>query len=325
MAMTEPQPSVEAEASASKTIFAPLQRAIPNAVATVDRFFQATPGRARVQRLLEALFRHLNLGTPSAMAFDLFLALIPLLGLAGWAASQVLTSQPRALIESSRLLDLTPTRLHGFILRNVDAFSAREVAPALVFGGLWLASSAFVTMIRVFEESVECQPRSWLHVRLLALGFAFLALVLFVVAASAGVVVTWPDPSILRDAVAILEYLHVWSQVVLLASVVSIAAYLALLYRFSMVRAEVERRYWPGALVATALGLASSLGLALYLSGISDYALFYGSLAIIVVVLLWLWLWCLAILVGAELNIALEDLRALRTRTERQGAGARPD
>jgi membrane protein len=42
---------------------------------------------------------------------------------------------------------------------------------------------------------------------------------------------------------------------------------------------------------------------------LTNYAVFYGSLAAVAVLLVWLWLASLAILVGAELNAQLEGLR----------------
>ena len=90
------------------------------------------------------------------------------------------------------------------------------------------------------------------------------------------------------------------------ASSLGIAGYLALIYRFAVVR-HVKRRYIPGAIVATIIGLLGSFLFAYYVTNMGRYALFYGSLAVIVLVLLWLWLWCSAILIGAEINAALED------------------
>ena len=89
-------------------------------------------------------------------------------------------------------------------------------------------------------------------------------------------------------------------------------AFLALLYRYSLRRPGRLRRVWPGASVATLLAAAASVGLGFYATNIARYALFYGGLAAIVILLLWLWLWSTAILFGAELNIALEDVKHAR-------------
>ena len=309
----------------------------------VRDFFERSPTHARVKQLLLTLDRHLTLRTASAMAFDLFMAVVPMLGLAGYAASYVLRSQPQALVEGSQLLDLAPARLHDFIVNNVTAFAETEVGPLFAVLVLWLSSSAFLTMIRVFEESFGFAPRSYLRARLLALGFATVALVLFVLASAAGAFLTWqgivPEQhkhrigelvDFLPTSLARFQPLGV---VALLLSVCGIVLYLALIYRFAVVRKGIRRRFFPGAIIATAIGLFGSFLFAYYVTNISRYAVYYGGLVVIVVVLLWLWLWCSAILVGAEINVALEDAGAFAKGREPtvvqgprpdQGAGAEP-
>ena len=72
---------------------------------------------------------------------------------------------------------------------------------------------------------------------------------------------------------------------------------------------RVRRRVFPGAALALGLWLVISWGFGLYVRTLSNYAVFYGSLAAVAVLLVWLWLTSLAILVGAELNAQLEGLR----------------
>jgi uncharacterized BrkB/YihY/UPF0761 family membrane protein len=85
---------------------------------------------------------------------------------------------------------------------------------------------------------------------------------------------------------------------------------LAGFYRFSVSHPRrVRRRVVPGAVLAVGLGLVISWGFGLYVRSLTDYAVFYGSLAAVAVLLVWLWLASLAILVGAEMNAQLEGLR----------------
>jgi len=93
-------------------------------------------------------------------------------------------------------------------------------------------------------------------------------------------------------------------------SVLFATAVLATFYRFSVSHStRVERRVFPGAVVAVVLWLVISWAFGLYVSTLAEYAVFYGSLAAVAVLLVWLWLTSLAILVGAELNSQLEGLR----------------
>lgn len=84
-------------------------------------------------------------------------------------------------------------------------------------------------------------------------------------------------------------------------------AYIALLYRWGPARPR-QRTAWvtPGAVVATALWVAVSLGFSNYVSTFDAYTETYGSLAGVIVLLMWLWLTALVILVGAEVNAEIE-------------------
>lgn len=276
-------------------------------------FFNTSEAHARFYWLVRALVRHHAVRSASAMAFDLFLALIPMLALAGWTVSHLLENSPQTILESSLLGDLTPSELRSFLRRNLQAFEAQQLAPAALVICWWLSSSAFYTMISLFEENFDCKPRPWINGRLLSMGFALVGLVLFVLGSGAGFLLTLEELSLLRFFVGQLSAGGLLKISVLLLGLVTVSSFLAMIYRFSIRRPGIERRVWIGAIAATMVGLAASLGLAFYVANIARYSLFYGSLAAIVIVMLWLWLWCSAILLGAELNLALEDVRVLKT------------
>jgi membrane protein len=72
------------------------------------------------------------------------------------------------------------------------------------------------------------------------------------------------------------------------------------------------RRPWvwitPGALVATLMGMLASLGFSWYATHFGQYQKTYGAIGGVIVALLWLYASGLAILVGAELNAAIEQV-----------------
>ncbi|WP_332872524.1 YihY/virulence factor BrkB family protein [Pontibaca salina] len=62
----------------------------------------------------------------------------------------------------------------------------------------------------------------------------------------------------------------------------------------------------PGAVSACLLWIAASAGFSTYVSNFSSYNESFGSLAGIIVLLLWLWISALVVLLGAEINAAIE-------------------
>ncbi len=270
------------------------------------KFFKRSAAHTRLYSLLASLWHHQSMRTANAMAFDLFLALVPMLALAGWAVS-VLVVSSGVNPDTPLLTGLTPGQLEGVIGEHFHALQSSHLAPLAGLAGWWLASSAFSTLIDVFEETFECFPRNWIHKRILSLGFSLLGMVLLSAAGTVGVLWT-ALPAGLESSLSWVTKLGWTTSLLALLSFVSLTAFFALLFRYSIRRPTKVRKVWPGALVATTLGAIASVGLGYYASNLARYALFYGGLAAIVILLLWLWLWSTALLLGAEINIALEDI-----------------
>lgn len=90
---------------------------------------------------------------------------------------------------------------------------------------------------------------------------------------------------------------------------------IALLYH---VAAPWHTPYWrdlPGALLAMLLWLAGSAGLRLYVGQAIDAT--YGFIAAPLVILLWIWVSAIVLLLGAELNAAIEHMWPSVPRRER--------
>lgn len=279
---------------------------LKEAYGAVERFFGQGPARRGVWQLVLAMERHRAGRTANAMAFDLFLALIPMLALAGWALTHFVTSGPELLQASSLLADLTPDQLSGIIRAHFESLSAATLAPVAAVSGWWLASSAFHTMIGVFEEAFDCTRRPWWKSRLLALGYALVGMAVLVLSSVLGMTLTTP-PGLLGDLMVQLRAHGLLRHTLVFAGLSVMAAFFALLYGVAIRRPGIKRRIWPGAVVAAGLGSGASFLFGYYAQQVARFALFYGGLAAVAILLLWLWVWCAAILLGAELNVFLEN------------------
>jgi membrane protein len=77
------------------------------------------------------------------------------------------------------------------------------------------------------------------------------------------------------------------------------------------------RSLTPGAAVGVLLWLAASFGLSTYVSRVADVGAIYGTFAGAIVLVAWLWLTNVALLLGAELNAAIERERGARAPASR--------
>jgi membrane protein len=82
---------------------------------------------------------------------------------------------------------------------------------------------------------------------------------------------------------------------------------------------DVDHRgfHWvtPGAVIGVAIWLVESYGFSVYVSRVADVSVIYGAFAALIVLVGWLWLTNVALLLGAEINAAIEH-EAKRTRGE---------
>lgn len=260
--------------------------------------------------LTQILVRRDIAAATSAMAFDLFLAAIPMLALAGWLFGKLLLGNHESVLQTTAaLLNLTPSEVQTITWQQLDRFAIDTVAPFALVGALWTASGAFHTSMALLEASAGTVRRPWLRKRLIALLSVVVSIVLF---GSSALLAVWVSGGPSRLFVAIsggeMELNASFSHYLLLVLLAVMGVLLLALFFFvASPRPGVRRRVFPGAIVAVVAGSSVSGAFAYYAGHLAGFALFYGSLAAVAVTLAWLWLVCFSVLMGAELNQLLEN------------------
>ncbi|MFZ5891078.1 MAG: YihY/virulence factor BrkB family protein [Myxococcota bacterium] len=281
--------------------------ALPPQLADRAHALLGTSHRGRVSLdVLDGALEGDVLRAASAMAFDLFLAAIPLLALAGWVFGHLLRAASAATAVSL-LLDTSPAAVRAIAEEQLSQFSPTAIAPLGLIGSLWLSSSAAATCMALLEARGGARPRPWYTRRLIAMACVLAGIVVF----GAGSAFTlW----IVGGPIATLEAIAgarvaAWTRYALGLSLLHllVVLLLALFMRVAVHRPSFQRRrIFPGALLGSVLCALASLGFTFYATRVAGFALYYGGLAAVAITLVWLWLMCLFILVGAELNLVLE-------------------
>jgi membrane protein len=83
------------------------------------------------------------------------------------------------------------------------------------------------------------------------------------------------------------------------------------LYFLGPSRPQRWRFVWPGAMVATLLWLASTLGFGWYVRNIASYNVLYGSVGAAIALLVWMYVLAAVALIGCEFNAEYERLARL--------------
>lgn len=294
-------------------------RQLIDATARVTRhFFSRGPIRRVTGDLFDKLIEHQSLQLASAMAFDMFLALVPLLALAGWVVSLVLQGDSATMHNLSALLNLAPADVKRVINQHAERFSGKAIAPLALVGGVWLGSGAFDTVMSAFERTGPSDPRPWWVRRGIAILCVPCFLGSFGLAAWVSLRATGSPllhSDVVRGVISASEVRIDTAQTVgFVVSSVTITLLVAAFFRIAVRRDMPRRRVWPGTVLTLSIGSTASFGFAAYAGRLAQYAVYYGSLAAVAVLLFWLWICSLALLLGAELNVYLEERIAVESR-----------
>jgi membrane protein len=260
-------------------------------------------------KLGQLLVRRDIAAATSAMAFDLFLAAIPMLALAGWLFGKLVSYQASVLHTTALLLNLTPNEVQALTFEQLDRFALGTVAPFALLGALWTASGAFHTSMTLLEASAGTVRRPYWRKRLIALVSVLVSILLFGLSALLAVWISGGPGRVLEALSGGAQQLSPGVAHWLLLALLTLlgVGLLALFFYVASPRPGVRRRVFPGALVAVLAGSAVSTAFAFYAGHLARFALFYGSLAAVAVTLAWLWFVCFSVLLGAELNQLLEN------------------
>jgi membrane protein len=245
----------------------------------------------------------------AGVAFYAFMAIFP--ALIAVVSIYGLFADPSTIANQLNSLTATlPDEARKVITDQVTALSTRRqtLGISLVLSlliALWSASAGTSNLLTAINVAYnEEEKRGFVKKRLLALGLTVAAIIFMVIIL--GLVAV--SPPLLRVVFGTGALRWVLQIVGLLIVLVLVPAALALLYRLAPDR-DAPRMRWAsvGAVVATLIWLAASIGFSIYTSTFGNYAKTYGVFAGIVVLLLWLWLTMYAILLGAEINAEAEQ------------------
>jgi len=255
------------------------------------------------------------LGLAAQLAYYFFLALFPaLLMLVAIVSFLPIVGLLDAI--TGTLARVAPTDVLSIIQDQILKIAHEKNGGLLtigMLGAIWSTSAGVDAIIGTLNKAYDVQEsRPWWKVKLIAISLT-VALALFIVV-SFGLVIVGPT---LAERIA--EWAHLgpvfeWSWKILQWPLVFllVTSGVGLIYAFAP--DVVQEWFWitPGAIVATTLWLAISLGFKFYVARFGSYNATYGVIGGVIVLMLWFYLSSLAVLIGAELNAEIEHASAAR-------------
>ncbi|HYD52239.1 MAG TPA: YihY/virulence factor BrkB family protein [Gemmatimonadaceae bacterium] len=253
-------------------------------------------------------------GESARMAYYLFLSLFPLV-LVVFALTGLVGGDDafrRIVAIAHELVPSHAWRVVEDLLREITERERPGVLSIGVVLTMWAASSGIAGLIVALNRMYELREgRGWWRRRALALALLLAGATLAVLAATAIVLglqvmrrwSAWPVWTVARWPVAFV--------------LVSAAVWLAYLALPARAQRGVLRETAIGAVTATALWSATTIGFGYYVGTFGRYGKTYGAVGAVIVLLLWLQLTSACVLLGAELATVLER----RARGGRLGGG----
>jgi membrane protein len=277
---------------------------------------------ARIRVVLRSTFDNLKVDrvniAAGAFAFRWFLAIFPIIiALLGIAA---LVTVPSNVVINlihgvSKSLPSGAAQVFTVALTHATKHPGADLSATVIASvvGLWSATSGMV----IVEEGLDMAyglpaDRSFLQKRMVALPLLVGAAVLG--GAASALVIFGPQlGSLIKDSSPMggPAFSAVWTLLRWVFALTLMNFLFSLLYFVAPNRKRPRWRWAsPGALLATALWALVSLGFSFYTTSFGSYGKTYGAFAGVAILIFWLYLTGLAILMGAEVDAAVDRLGA---------------
>jgi membrane protein len=244
----------------------------------------------------------------AGVAFYAVLALIPML-LLSISLYGIFTSLEEAERQVEALLEVFPDSttnvLESQIIAIADAPTARLSLGfiASILALTWTVSNATRALVRAVKIAYDQETeKSILENRFVAIALTIAVIIALIIALALIAAV----PVLLRDLDAGHPLITFGNFRWLLIGLGTAAA-VGFLYRYAPPRRpDGWKSVLPGVVFATMAWTIVSIGFSIYVSSFGSYNETYGTLGAAVVLLLWFWLTALVVIVGAELNEAIQ-------------------
>jgi membrane protein len=203
----------------------------------------------------------------------------------------------------------------GVISQTARASSGTKALLGAVLA-LWSASSGMSAVMRMMNLVYGVvETRSYARSRALAVGLTFGvgALMLLAIAAVllGGQVAGWLGSAIgVAPIVVPLWDIGQWP----LALFFVVVAF-GLIYHYGPSRVRPWRWVSRGSVLGVVIWLVGSIGFRVYLSHFNNYSATYGSLGAVIILMLWFYLTGFALLLGAEVDAAVEEWQREQDRS----------
>ncbi len=244
------------------------------------------------------------------VAFYILLSIFP--GIAALISLYGLVSDPVQVQQQFAILkDVIPGSAYDILNQQVTAIvstPSRSLSFGIIFGLLftiWSAARGMKALIIALNVAYNTkEERNILRFNLTALVLTFGTIIFILI--SLVLIVLLPPLFAYVDFLSAHRILISTARWVLLALFIMLG--LSMIYRYAPNRKKPEWKCLSlGAIFATIIWILGSILFSFYVANFGSYNQTYGSMGAVIILMLWFYLTAYLILLGAELNILMEE------------------
>ena len=271
-----------------------------------------------IKTMMRRYSSHNVAATSAYMAYHWVLAFFPFLI---FVISMITYTNLPTGVFMEYLSQIFPTALLPVIENTINQFVMHRSTALLSVGGfitLWSAGTAVNSLIRgihIAYRSSYIKP--FIRSRLVAIIYTVLLAMLLILMMVLLIFGNRVGGYLFR----VLDmnkgiFMPIWNLVRWIMPFVSLVVVIYIIYRFVPRKYLKVRIVWPGVAFVSIGWYLFSLGFSIYVDNYSKYNQLYGSIGSVFVLLIWLYGSCMLLVLGAEINALMQEMRL--TRIERR-------
>lgn len=267
----------------------------------VVMFFIRQVNRVGLNERAAAISFNLIMALPASLLF--LFSLIPYFPNANKMEMQIL-----ALFK-----DISPNSATYFFIKDIlDGLLDKHVG-IFSFGFLlvvFYASNAMMGVIRTFDKSIEEKKGYFLHQRWRAIRLTLLLIILVVVSTFLLLLGKTQLLFILKNVFHLKSSERViwWNDFRWIIIILIVYFGIAFVYKYAPSLTKRWKLFSPGAILATALTLLTTLGFSYWVNNFASYDKVYGSIGTVLILMGLIYFNSLILLIGFELNVSITVL-----------------
>ncbi len=267
--------------------------------------------RNKIDRYIQIVNSHSTGAYAAQAAYFFMLSLIPIILLLMTLVQYTPVTQEDVI---GAVRQVFPSTVEGFIISIVRQVYAQSVTiiPVTILVALWSAGKGVLSVTSGLNKIYEkTETRNYIYLRIRASFYTVLFILAIIISLIVSVFGNSISFFVVKHVPMMQKFMYLLIRVRTIFSLIILTLFWDLAYKYLPDRTKKHkttmRQQLPGAIFTSCGWLFISFIFSVYLDVFTGFSNMYGSLTTIILIMLWLYFCMYVILLGGELNAAVEE------------------